>query len=122
VAQRNPSITFEDIPLDQARRITRGPRIHPDLYNALKAKIQSLHNTATRMTFSEGTRPDTMKNRITRVADDLNIPLTIRRVPGGLIFWRSTDEDLVETRQAVPRLQSTRHPLQASSRGRRGRG
>jgi hypothetical protein len=35
-----------------------------------------------------------MKNRILRLAAELAIPVTIRRVPGGRIFWRSTDEDL----------------------------
>ena len=66
----------------------------PELYHALKEKIQSLDNTATRLTIPEGTSTTTMKNRILRVAAELGIPVTIRRVPGGLLFWRSTDEDL----------------------------
>jgi hypothetical protein len=51
-------------------------------------KLQSLGHTATRMTIPDGTRPTTMKNRILRVAAALGIPVTIRRVPGGLLFWR----------------------------------
>jgi hypothetical protein len=44
-----------------------------------------------------------MKNRILRVAGDLNIAMTVRKVPGGLLFWRSTDEDLQQTRELVQR-------------------
>lgn len=103
MAQQRATITFEDIPLDQARKITLGPRMEPDLYHALKEKIQSLDNTATRMTLPEGARPTTMKHRILRIASELNIPLTIRRVPGGLLFWRSTDEDIQQAREIVQR-------------------
>jgi hypothetical protein len=45
------------------------------------------------MLLPDGTCPITRKNRILRVAAELGIPVTIRSVPGGLIFWRSTDED-----------------------------
>jgi hypothetical protein len=91
----------------------RGPRMEPELYRPLKQKIQSLDNTATRMPLSDGTSPSTMKNRILRVAAELGIPVTIRRVPGGLIFWRSTDEDL---RQATDVSQAYRvHEVKAGS-------
>jgi hypothetical protein len=55
MAQQPPAITFEDIPLDEARRIGRGPRMDPALYQAIKEKIQSLDNTASRFTIPEGT-------------------------------------------------------------------
>ena len=38
--------------------MSRGPRMDPELYHALKQNIQSLENTATRMTLPEGTQPD----------------------------------------------------------------
>jgi hypothetical protein len=94
MAQQPPPIHFEDIPLDEARRMGRGPRMDPELYQPLKGKIQSLDNTATRLMLPEETSPTTMKNRLLRVATSLGIPVTIRRVPGGLLFWRSTDEDV----------------------------
>jgi hypothetical protein len=78
----------------------------PELYNALKGKIQSLDNTATRLTIPEGTRPTTMKNRILRIATQLNLPVTVKRVPGGLLFWRSTDEDLQQATEVAQRLQT----------------
>jgi hypothetical protein len=86
MAQRRPTIHFEDVPLEQARTMGRGPRMDPELYHALKGNIQSLGITAVRMTFAEGASPTTMKNRLLRVAAELNIPVTIRRVPGGLLF------------------------------------
>jgi hypothetical protein len=121
MAQRSPTIEFEDVTLDEARRMTRGPRMDPELDHTLKEKIQALNTTATRMTLPEGTSPSTMKNRILRVAAELGIPIGIRRVPGGLIFWRSTDEDLQQAQEIAARLQSARQPPQAAQRSRRRR-
>jgi hypothetical protein len=63
----------------------------PELYQAFKEKIQALDTNAVRVTLPEGTSPTTMKNRLLRVAAALGTLLTIRKVPGGLLFWRSTD-------------------------------
>jgi hypothetical protein len=35
-----PTIQFEDVSLDEARRMGRGSRMAPELYGALKQKIQ----------------------------------------------------------------------------------
>jgi hypothetical protein len=102
MADQSSSIQFEDVSLDEARRIGRGLRMDPGVYNALKEKIQSLNSTATRLTIPEGTRPTTMKNRILRVAAELGVPVTVRKVPGGLIFWRSTDEDIQLAKKLGP--------------------
>ena len=77
MAQQRPTITFEDIPLEQARGMSRGPRMDPELYDALKEKIPSLRTTATRMALPDGTSSTTMKSRILRVAGELKIPVTI---------------------------------------------
>jgi hypothetical protein len=116
MAQHVPPIHFEDIPLVEARTMGRGPRMDPELYNAFKGKIQSLDNTATRLTLPEGTSPTTMKNRLLRVASELKIPVTIRRVPGGLLFWRSTAEDLAQAKEVAQRLL----PARRTGRGRPG--
>ena len=116
MAQHVPPIHFEDIPLAEARTMGRGPRMDPELYQAFKDKIQSLDNTATRLTLPEGTSPTTMKNRLLRVAAELNTPITVRRVPGGLLFWRSTAEDLEQAKAIAQRLQ----PAQRTGRGRPG--
>jgi hypothetical protein len=108
LAQRSPTIAGEDVLLDIARRMSRGPRMNPELYNALKEKLQSLDNTATRMPLPEGTSLTTMKNRILRVAAELGIPVTIRRVSRGLLFWRSTDEDLKQAKKVASRRQTAR--------------
>jgi precorrin-4 methylase len=121
MAQQTPPIQFEDIPLEQARRMGRGPRMDPELYHAFKEKIQSLDNTATRITIPEGTSPTTMKNRILRVAAELQIPVTVRKVPGGLLFWRSSEEDLQQAKEVAQRLQPARQPGQTTRPGRRRR-
>src|SRR4051812_47356190 len=109
---------FEDIPVDEARRMGRGPRMDSELYHALRGKIQSLDTTAARLVLPEGTNPTTMKNRILRVAADLNVPVTVRKVPGGLIyFWRSSEEDLQQAKEVGARLQSARQPLHTTGRG-----
>jgi hypothetical protein len=40
MAEQPPSFQFEDIPLDDARRMGRGPRMEPLLYDTLRHKIQ----------------------------------------------------------------------------------
>jgi hypothetical protein len=122
VAQRPPTIACEDVPLAEARRMSRGPQMDPELYQVLKEKIGSLDTTATRLTIPEGTTPTTMKNRILRVAAVLHIPVTVRKVPGGLLFWRSTDEDIQQATAVGQRLHMARKPSGTPRRGARRRG
>jgi hypothetical protein len=56
----------------------------------------------------ESLGPYLMKNRILRVAGELKVPVTIRKVPGSLLFWRSTDEDLTQANAVASRLQTAR--------------
>jgi hypothetical protein len=64
MAEPPPPIQFEDVPLNEARRMSRGPRMDPELYHALKEKLPSLDDTATRLRVPEGTSVTTMKARI----------------------------------------------------------
>jgi hypothetical protein len=59
-----------------------------------------------------------MKNYILRMAHDLDVPVTVRRVPGGVIFWRSSEADRQQAQETASRLQSARQPPQ-TTRGRR---
>jgi precorrin-4 methylase len=118
MAQRRPTITFDDIPLEQARQMGRGPRMDPELYNALKQKIQSLRNTATRMALAAGTNSTTIKNRSGRAAAEMKIPVTIRRVSGGLLLWRSITADLQQAQETAQRLQGAQR-RRSSRPGRR---
>jgi hypothetical protein len=119
MAQEPAAIHFEDIPLAEARTMGRGPRMDPELYHAFKEKIQSLDSTAARLTLPEGTSLTTMKNRILRIAAELRIPLTIRKVPGGLLFWRSTAEDLEQAQVIAQRLQPAQRKAQTRRSPRR---
>jgi hypothetical protein len=114
MADDSSPIQFEDVPLEVARRMGRGPRMAPQLYQELKARIPALTSHAVHMTIPAGTSPTTMKNRILRVASELRIPVTIRKVPGGLLFWRSTNEDVQQAKGVSERLQT-------AQRGRRAR-
>jgi hypothetical protein len=118
VAQRASAIECEDVPLDEARRMSRGPRMDPAIDSAFKQNIPSLDNTVTRMPLPEGTSPTTTKNRILHVAEELNTIVTVRRVPGGLIFWRSTDEDLQQAKVVILHLFTGYLPLAAGSAAR----
>ena len=94
MAQRAPTIGFDKVALDEARHMSRGPRMTPELCATLKQHIPLLNTTATRMTIPETTTPTTTKNRILHVAGALGMPAMVRKIPGGLLFWRSTDEEL----------------------------
>jgi hypothetical protein len=113
---------FEDIPVDEARRMGRGPRMEPMLYDTLRRKIQSLSSDATRIHLGPEITPQRMKNYILRMARDLNVPVTVRRVPGGVIFWRSSEADLQQAQETASRLQTGQRRPQSRPRGRRPRG
>ena len=120
MADYTTAIQFEDIPLEEARSMGRGPRMDPVLYDSLRTKIQSMTDQAARITIGNGVSRATMKNRILRVAREVNVPVTIRRVSGGLLFWRSNDEDLAQAKEVATRLQTARgaHPVRRNAAGR----
>ena len=113
------SFQFEDVPLAEARRMARGPRMEPMLYDTLRKKIQALSAEATRIRLGPEVSPKRMRNYILRMARDLNIPVTVRRVPGGMIFWRSTDEDLHQTTEVAQHLQAAQGSRKVRLGGRR---
>ena len=114
-------IQFEDVPLEEARRMGRGPRMDPQLYQELRARMQALSDQAVRLTVPDGTSQATMKRRIQSVAAELGIPVTIRRVSGGLLFWRSTEEDMQLAKEVGSRLQTAQRGRQARPARRRRR-
>jgi hypothetical protein len=122
MAEQPPNFQFEDVPLDEARRMGRGPRMEPMLYDTLRHKIQSLSSEATRIRLGPEITPQRMKNYLLRIARELNVPVTVRRVPGGVIFWRASDEDLQQAQETASRLQTAQRRPQTRPRGRRPRG
>jgi hypothetical protein len=122
MADELPTFQFEDVPLDGARRMGRGPRMEPMLYDTLRQKIQALSSEATRIHLGPEITPQRMKNYILRMARDLNVPVTVRRVPGGVIFWRSSEADLQHAQETASRLQTGQRRPQTRPSGRRPRG
>jgi hypothetical protein len=122
MAEQPPNFQFEDVPLEEARRLGRGPRMEPMLYDTLRHKIQSLSSEAVRIHLGPEITPTRMKTYLLRIARDVQIPVTVRRVPGGLLFWRSTDEDIQQSKEVGTRLQTAQQRPQARARGRRPRG
>jgi hypothetical protein len=106
MADEIPTFQFEDVPLDEARRMGRGPRMEPMLYDTLRQKIQSISSEAVRIRLGPEITPQRMKNYILRMARDLDVPVTVQRVPGGVIFWRSSEEDLQQAQETAGRLQT----------------
>jgi hypothetical protein len=105
--------------LEEARRMGRGPRMEPMLYETLRKKIQSLSDHASRIRLGPEISPTRMKNYVLRIARDMNVPLTVRRVAGGVIFWRSSNEDIQQAKEVGARLQTTRRPPHTRPRGHR---
>jgi hypothetical protein len=122
MADPSSPLQFEDVPLEEARRMGRGPRMEPLLYETLRQKIQSLSSEAVRIRLGPELTPERMKSYILGLARELNVPVTVRRIPGGVIFWRSSDEDLQQAREAASRLQRGQRGSQSRARGRRPRG
>jgi hypothetical protein len=122
MADPSSPLQFEDVPLEEARRMGRGPRMEPLLYETLRQKIQWLSSEAVRVRLGPELTPERMKSYILRLARELNVPVTGRRIPGGVIFWRSSDEDLQQAREAASRLQRGQRGSQSRAGGRRPRG
>ena len=78
MADQSSPVEFEDVPLDQARLMGRGPRMEPMLYDTLRKKIQDLSTAAVRIHLGPEITPQRMKNYILRMARDLNVPITVR--------------------------------------------
>jgi hypothetical protein len=108
MAEDPPNFDFEDIPLEEARRMGRGPRMEHMLYDTFTKKIQALSADAVRVRLGAEIRPERMCRSIQRMAHELNVPVTIRRVEGGVIFWRSTEEERQQAQDVAGRLQRAR--------------
>ena len=121
MAEQPPGVQFDDVPLDEARRMSRAPRMEPMLYDTLRQKIASLADQATRVHLGPEITQQRMRNYLLHIARELGVPVTIRRVRGGLIFWRSSDEDLQQAQETASQLQTARQRPQARPRGRRPR-
>jgi hypothetical protein len=118
MADDRPDMEFEDIPLEEARRMGRGPRMEPLLYDTLRQKIQTLSTEATRVRLGPEIQPARMKNYLLRIARELNVPVAVRKVPGGVVFWRATEEDQEQAQAVGQRLRGTKATPQAPRRGR----
>ena len=118
MADNRHGMEFEDIPLEEARRMGRGPRMEPLLYDTLRTKIQALSTEATRIRLGLEIRPARTKNYLLRMARELNVPVTVRKVPGGVVFWRATAEDQEQAQALSQRLRGTRPTPQAPRRSR----
>jgi len=118
MADERCGMEFEDIPLEAARRMGRGPRMEPLLYDTLRTKLQALSTEATRIHLGPEIRPARMKSYLLRLARELSVPVTVRKVPGGVVFWRATEEDQEQAQAIGQRLRGTKLKPQAAQRGR----
>ena len=100
----------------------RGPRMEPMLYETRRRGMQILSGEPVRIHLGPEITPNRMKNYLLRIARELNVPVTVRRVPGGVLFWRSSEEDLQQAQEAATRLQAAQRRPQTRPRGRRPRG
>jgi hypothetical protein len=92
--------------------------MEPLLYDTLTKKIQALSDDAVQIRLGPEITQQRMKNYILRLAHELDVPVTVRKVAGGVIFWRSSEEDRQQAQEAASRLQGAR---QQRSRARGGR-
>ena len=57
MADPSSPIAFEDVPLDEARRMGRGPRMEPELYYAFKEKFNPWTTRRRASRFRRGQAP-----------------------------------------------------------------
>jgi hypothetical protein len=95
--------------------------MEPLLYATLTKKMQALSGDAVRIHLGSEIRPERMRRYIQRIAHELGVPVTVRRVAGGVIFWRSSDEDMQQAQEVGKRLQGTRQKRSRARGGRRRR-
>jgi hypothetical protein len=91
--------------------------MEPLLYDALRTKIQALSTEATRIRLGPEIQPARMKHYLLRMARELNVPVTVRKAPGGVVFWRATAEDHAHAQAVGQRLHGTTTTPHASSAG-----
>jgi len=77
--------------------------MEPLLYETLRVKIQSLSAAAVRIHLGPEIRPERMKTYLLRIAGELNVPITVRRVSGDVIFWRATEDDRQQAEETAGR-------------------
>jgi hypothetical protein len=118
MADDRQGMEFEEIPLEEARRMGRGPRMEPLLYDTLRTKIQSLSTEATRIRLGPEIQPARMKNYLLRIARELNVPVVVRNIPNGVVFWRATAEDEEQAQAISQRLHKPQPKPQAPRKGR----
>ncbi len=111
---------FEDMPLEEARRMSRGPRMEPLLYQMLRQKIQALTTDAVHIHLGPELTPTRMGRYVRLITRQLNIPVVVRRVPGGVVFWRASEDDQREAEALTERLHREPPPSVVPPR-RRGR-
>jgi hypothetical protein len=70
MAEEPSPIPFEDVPLEEARRMGRGPRMKPELYRELRTRIQALSDQAVRIHLGPEITPQRMKTYLLRIAQD----------------------------------------------------
>jgi hypothetical protein len=104
MAAQHPRIHFEDVPLEEARRMGRGPHMGAMLYHMRRHTIPSLSTEATRIHLSPEISPPRMKRYLQSIARALQVPVTVRLLPGGVRFWRSTEEDQQQSQEIADRL------------------
>jgi hypothetical protein len=96
--------------------------MEPLLYATLRKKIQALRSEATRVCLGPEITQRRMRNYIQRIAHELGVPVTVRRVEGGVILWRATEEDRQQTHTVASRLQTARQTRTARPKGRQRTG
>src|SRR5262249_2466193 len=121
MAEHPPTFEFEDIPLEEARLMGRGPRMEHTLYATLTKKIQALAGDAVRVRLGPKIRPERMRRYIQRIAHELTIPVTIRRVEAGVIFWRAPEEGQQQAHEMARRRQEARQHRSTQSKERQRR-
>jgi len=106
--EAKPMFNVRYMPVNEAKMMGRAARMDPDFYSALEEEITNLIDKAAVIDIPPGMNYMRMKLRLVRVAKDLDIQLTVRKARNGIVFWKTTPEELAANEALAKRLQGGR--------------
>jgi TPP-dependent trihydroxycyclohexane-1,2-dione (THcHDO) dehydratase len=83
---------LEQLSVEDARKLVRKARMNPEINRQLVAAVRTLLNQADQafvLKLPEGVKFAAARTRLIRIANQMNVPLTIRKQSGGkaILFW-----------------------------------
>jgi hypothetical protein len=94
---------------EEAQQFVRGTRLDPLFYQTLVNELHALAEQpeqAISLTLPPDTRYTTMKARLKRMAQRMQLQITIRKTADGLVCWKETTDEETQRLSRSPKTQA----------------